>query len=283
MLLRPISFVLIAFLPAACAEQSVEAPEPNPTGGTALNPERPEMIEPFQAMSLAVDPAEPASAFPDLEIEVQQEGAGESIRYGEIGRFHVIGSLAGGKIFKTTYQGDDPKPELLRLIPGAVPKGLALALDGCKLGERRLISVPSELGFGDKPEFGQGAPIPPNSRLVYEVELVEVVRDLAIKILEPGTGDELQYGQTAKFHYTGVRADDAVQFDSSEGRDPFQTAVQVGPIIQGWTFGLPGMKVGEKRRLRIPSDMAYGPQGNPPSIGPDQELVFDVNLVEILP
>lgn len=104
---------------------------------------------------------------------------------------------------------------------------------------------------------------------------------LQIIDVEVGTGDEVQAGQTASVHYTGWLAD-GTKFDSSLDRgQPFAFVVGAGQVIAGWDEGVAGMKVGGKRRLIIPSDLAYGPQGRPPLIPANAELTFDVELLEI--
>ena len=113
-------------------------------------------------------------------------------------------------------------------------------MDGCKVGERRLITIPSELAYGDKPEFGTGVPIPPHAVLVYDVQLVEVERDLRMKILQEGSGQVLEYGKTGSFEYTGVLADGGEQFDASGARGPQNFAVMSPGVIEGWALGLPG-------------------------------------------
>ena len=66
-------------------------------------------------------------------------------------------------IFYSTYKGDDPQPATMRLLPPAVPEGLAIGLEGCEVGERRLIRVPSKLGFGDQPNYNYDRMVPANS------------------------------------------------------------------------------------------------------------------------
>ncbi|KIJ31261.1 hypothetical protein M422DRAFT_214367 [Sphaerobolus stellatus SS14] len=85
-----------------------------------------------------------------------------------------------------------------------------------------------------------------------------------------------------QMHYTGALID-GTKFDSSLDRgQPFTFYLGAGQVIQGWDQGLLGMCVGEKRRLRIPSDLGYGQRGSPPNIPPGATLVFDVELLDIL-
>ncbi|MDR0462922.1 MAG: FKBP-type peptidyl-prolyl cis-trans isomerase [Pseudomonadales bacterium] len=109
----------------------------------------------------------------------------------------------------------------------------------------------------------------------------EQVPELIIEDIEVGTGAEVQVGDEILIHYHGTLLDGTV-FDSSVDRDtPFQTTIGVGMLIQGWDEGIPGMRVGGKRILTIPSDMAYG-AADMGSIPPHSPLKFEVELLEIL-
>lgn len=89
-------------------------------------------------------------------------------------------------------------------------------------------------------------------------------------------------GDIVYMHYEGKLYSDCTVFDSSRTRDsPFTFVVGSGQVIRGWDQGLLGMCVGEKRKLTIPSNMAYGSTGAPPSIPADSTLVFDVELMDI--
>ncbi|RGB28844.1 binding protein 2 like protein [Rhizophagus diaphanus] len=89
-------------------------------------------------------------------------------------------------------------------------------------------------------------------------------------------------GDSLSVHYTGTLFEDGKEFDSSLPRGtPFTFTLGAGHVIKGWDQGLVGMCIGEKRRIIIPSDLAYGPRGSPPLIPGDAALVFDVELVAI--
>jgi FKBP-type peptidyl-prolyl cis-trans isomerase FkpA len=96
-----------------------------------------------------------------------------------------------------------------------------------------------------------------------------------------GTGPEAKKDDRVKVHYTGTLLNGKV-FDSSRGKEPFPVTIGQGQVIKGWDQGLPGMKVGGKRKLTIPWQDAYGEKGNPPSIPPKAALKFDVELLEIV-
>jgi len=96
-----------------------------------------------------------------------------------------------------------------------------------------------------------------------------------------GTGPEAKAGDTVKVHYTGMLLN-GKEFDSSRDREPFEISLGTGQVIKGWDEGLPGMRVGGKRTLTIPSDLAYGEDGSGDKIPPNAALKFDIELVEIV-
>ena len=96
-----------------------------------------------------------------------------------------------------------------------------------------------------------------------------------------GTGATPKASDTVKVHYTGTLVD-GTKFDSSVDRgEPIEFPLD--QVIPGWTEGIQLMKVGSKSKLYIPSNLAYGPQGRPPVIPPNSTLIFDVELLDIVP
>jgi peptidylprolyl isomerase len=97
-----------------------------------------------------------------------------------------------------------------------------------------------------------------------------------------GKGAEAVAGKDVTVQYVGVSFSTKKQFDASWDRgQAFSFVLGAGNVIQGWDEGVPGMKVGGRRQLVIPPDLAYGAEGSPPVIGPNETLVFVVDLVSV--
>jgi FKBP-type peptidyl-prolyl cis-trans isomerase FkpA len=99
--------------------------------------------------------------------------------------------------------------------------------------------------------------------------------------MNPGQGKEATAGKIVSVHYTGWLPN-GEKFDSSRDRnEPFSFTLGAGEVIAGWDEGVAGMKVGARRKLVIPPDLAYGTAGAPPDIPPGATLVFDVELLDV--
>jgi len=121
----------------------------------------------------------------------------------------------------------------------------------------------------EKPRVHVPAGQPPS----YQLEL----EDIAV-----GDGDEAVSGRTVEVHYVGVSWATGKQFDASWDRgSTFKFGLGKGQVIAGWDQGVAGMKVGGRRRITIPPSLAYGKRGAGGVIGPDETLVFVVDLVGV--
>jgi peptidylprolyl isomerase len=121
----------------------------------------------------------------------------------------------------------------------------------------------------EKPEVA----VPADEAPSYQLELDDI---------EVGEGDEATAGQMVEVHYVGVSWQTGKQFDASWDRgQTFKFALGKGKVIAGWDQGVQGMKVGGRRRITIPPMLAYGKRGAGGVIGPDETLVFVVDLISV--
>jgi FKBP-type peptidyl-prolyl cis-trans isomerase len=119
-----------------------------------------------------------------------------------------------------------------------------------------------------------------NSAKFEDFQRSSAVGNLKKEDIVEGAGKTAKSGDTVVVHYTGKLAN-GTQFDSSVGREPFEFTIGQGKVIPGWELGIPGMKVGGKRKLIIPSELGYGTLGRGRDIPPNAELHFDVELLKI--
>ena len=151
---------------------------------------------------------------------------------------------------------------LARPILGVLALALALGPVACSKGV-------SETGSDFKP-----APPTPADPGPAKLQTIDDV---------VGTGEVAKAGDTVRVHYTGTLMN-GTKFDSSRDRGtPFDFKLGAGAVIKGWDQGVVGMKVGGKRRLVIPQDLAYGEDGRAPEIPSKAGLKFDIELLELNP
>jgi peptidylprolyl isomerase len=121
----------------------------------------------------------------------------------------------------------------------------------------------------EKPQVDVPTDQPPS----YQLELDDIVE---------GDGEAARDGHVVEVHYVGVSWKNGQQFDASWDRgDTFKFKLGKGQVIRGWDQGVAGMKVGGRRRITIPPDLAYGQRGAGGVIGPGETLVFVVDLVSV--
>jgi peptidylprolyl isomerase len=108
------------------------------------------------------------------------------------------------------------------------------------------------------------------------------IPELMVDDLIPGTGNAVVKGALITAHYTGW-LEDGTEFDSSHRKGkPFQCVIGTGRVIKGWDQGLMGMQVGGKRKLQVPAHLAYGERQIGPLIKPNSNLIFEIELLEVL-
>lgn len=137
----------------------------------------------------------------------------------------------------------------------------------------------NDVSSTDNSDIALGSPEAQNSPVA--TQSAEPAGELKKEDLVIGTGAEAKSGSKVTVHYVGTLLD-GTKFDSSRDRGaPFAFTLGTGEVIKGWDLGVAGMKVGGKRKLTIPSDLAYGAYGSPPVIGPNATIVFEVELLEV--
>jgi len=125
--------------------------------------------------------------------------------------------------------------------------------------------------------FAQG----PNKPPAVEGEPTKTASGLEYWDVKVGTGRAAKFGDDVIVNYTGWLASNGKKFDSSlDSHEPFHMTIGSSPVIKGWTEGIKGMKVGGKRRLRIPSELGYGARGAGKDIPPGATLIFDIELLD---
>jgi peptidylprolyl isomerase len=124
--------------------------------------------------------------------------------------------------------------------------------------------------------------MPSDTKPTVTIPTEQPPRELTIEEIEVGTGAEAQSGVEVQVHYVGVAWSNGNEFDSSWDRqEHFAFPLGAGHVIAGWDQGVAGMRVGGRRRLTIPPHLGYGSRGAGGAIGPDETLVFVVDLVGI--
>ena len=119
------------------------------------------------------------------------------------------------------------------------------------------------------------------SYFLYKQSTNIMEKELTIEVLTEGTGEPAKVKDKITVHYTGW-LEDGTKFDSSLDRGlEFIFTLGIGQVIQGWDEGMLGAKVGEKRKLTIPSALAYGEDGMGSIIPPNSTLIFEVEIINI--
>lgn len=245
-----------------------------------------------------------------LQYRVLEAGDGAQPTAEDLVTVHYAGRFIDGTEFDSSYKRGEPiEFPVGRVIPGWVE-----AMQMMHVGDKWELTIPSELAYGPR---GAGDVIPPNSTLVFEVELLGVrsmaearaeaqkqmeafkaeqaeflaenakqegvhVTDsgLQYRVIEEGTGKSPREDSTVTVHYAGKLTNGA-EFDSSYRRgQPAQ--FPLNGVIRGWTEGLQLMKEGGKYEFFLPYDLGYGERGTGSgSIPPFATLIFTVELISV--
>jgi peptidylprolyl isomerase len=230
-----------------------------------------------------------------LEYTITSKGNGKKPAEGDTVKVHYTGTLLDGTKFDSSV--DRGQPFTFKLGLGRVIRGWDEGIALLNEGDKATFIIPAELGYGGQ----ANGKIPANSVLKFDVELLEVIEgpkrpkqwDIKGKKVEK-TASGLEYviiskgksgkkpakGDNVKVHYTGFFKDGKI-FDSSVERgEPIEFPVGKGMVIKGWDEGIMLLGVGDKAKLIIPYNLAYGEQQRGP-IPAKSDLIFDVELVDV--
>lgn len=226
-----------------------------------------------------------------LQYQITQETKGERAENGDMVKVHYTGKFTDGEVFDSSINRGEPIS--FKLGTGMVIKGWEEGIALMREGEKALFTIPPHLGYGEKAT----GPIPANSTLIFEVELVKVIKPvkpfdakgkekmktnsgLEVTFIEQGSGTKAAPGKIVTVHYTGYFENGDI-FDSSVERgEPIEFPLGKGMVIPGWEEGIGLLRVGDKAKLFIPYQLAYGESGRGP-IPAKSNLIFDVELIEV--
>ncbi|MCX7954737.1 MAG: FKBP-type peptidyl-prolyl cis-trans isomerase [Bacteroidales bacterium] len=229
-----------------------------------------------------------------LKYSVIKKGKGKQLKKGDKVYVHYIGKLMNDSVFDSSINRD---PFVFFLGEGEVIKGWDEAMLLLCEGDSAILIIPPELGYGNK-KVGN---IPANSTLKFFVKIVKredppiiipfdtkgkdtftTIEGLKYIIVSEQKNQPLpQIGDIIEVNYTGYFKDGKI-FDSSIKRGkPIRFELGKGQVIKGWEIGVSKLHKGEKARLIIPYQLAYGENGRPPLIPPKSDLIFDIELLNI--
>jgi peptidylprolyl isomerase len=262
--------------------------------------------------------SEPKPIIPDQpapEFLINQDlidGIGRMARAGDTVTVQYVGYLYDSKK-KFASSWDEGKPFTFTIGNGEVSQGWEEGVYQMETSDQRELVIPPELTAGGPPKD-----VPKGETLVYVIDMLNVQygtkktpaaggetldsggggappksepkvtvpsspppKKLVVKDLEEGTGATAKAGDQVSVQYLGVDYKTGKQFDASWDRgEPIAFTLGAKDVISGWDKGIEGMKVGGRRELIIPPDLAYGSQGSGP-IAPNSTLVFVIDLVAI--
>jgi len=229
-----------------------------------------------------------------LKYKITEKGSGKKVENGDKVTVHYTGTLTNGTKFDSSK--DRNQPFSFKVGSGQVIRGWDEGLALLNVGDKAVLTIPPAIGYGAA-DMGN---IPPNSTLIFDIEVLDAQEGVKAKpfdvkgkdtlktasglkyiYVNQGTGTKAENGKTVSVHYSGYLMDGKL-FDSSiERGEPIQFPLGQGMVIKGWEEGIALMKVGDKMRLVIPSDLGYGARGAGGVIPPNATLIFDVELMDV--
>ena len=230
-----------------------------------------------------------------VTIEILRPGKGQKAQSGDMVSVHYTGRLTNDTVFDDSRKRG--RPIRFTLGKGQVIKGWDEAIAYLHQGDVARITLPPSMAYGDR-DLGV---IPPNSTLIFDIELLEVIpvvkpapfevvgldtirypSGLKILLVKKGEGPTAQKGDKVSVHYSGYFTDGRM-FDSSLERAlPLEVKAGIGQVIKGWDEALLMLSEGTKARIIVPPALAYGDR----EVGPipaNSTLVFDMEILKVVP
>lgn len=219
---------------------------------------------------------------------------GEKASVGDNVIVHYVGTLPNGIKFDSSR--DRNRPFTFALGKGVVIKGWDEAFSILRKGEVATIILPPSLGYGDR---NMGT-IPPNSTLIFEVELLDIQKTLGYKpydgtgkdtittasglkyiVIEPGNNVKVSVDQDLSVYYAGYLTNGNLFDANFDGFSPFTLKISDASVITGWLEMLSLMSKGMKVRAILPPNLAYGSSGIGGVIPPNATLIFDMYMYDV--
>ena len=227
-----------------------------------------------------------------IQYRVTQPGDGNKPLINDMVYVHYRLMLEDSTIIDNSY--DRGEPVSFKMGVGQVIDGWEKGIGLLKEGDKAIMIIPPDLAYGER-AVGD---IPAHSILIFDVEVVKIepapkplnvpagtditstTSGLSYAVIEHGDGMMLITGMRVRIHYNGFFEKDMTIFDSSYQRgEPIDFTLGKGMVIRGWEEGISKLRVGDKARLWVPYELAYGEQGRGP-IPPATNLIFDVEVID---
>lgn len=208
------------------------------------------------------------------------ESCERNVQVSDYIRYHYNGTLLDGTLFDSSHTRMRTYDTYVGI--GWLIAGMDQGLLGMCVGEKRIITLPPFLGYG---ENGDGSDIPAQASLVFDVVLLDLHNpkdEITVKVqnLPDPCPRKSKVGDFMRYHYNGSLLDGTF-FDSSYSRNhTYDTYIGKGYVIAGMDQGLLGVCVGEHRKITIPPHLAYGEEGTGSKIPGSAVLVFDVHIID---
>lgn len=256
-----------------------------------LQVDKGEKINPFKVEGKKVNRAKKG-----LKYIVIEKGKGPLVQPGDNAYVHYTAFLDDGTIFDSSHKKGDP----VRITVGTeqVIEGWDMGLQLMNEGSKYRLIIPHKLAYGKE---GFKNRVPPKTTVTLDLELVKHTPEIHVElwkdqnkdtvetgsglkyiVFSEGTGEKIKPQDIVVVHYSGYFPGGEL-FDSSVKREePIRFPVGVDAVIKGWDEGMQLMRQGAKFQLFIPAELGYGEKGAPPTIPPNSDLIFDVQVLQVI-